>query len=100
MLYTINKSPLMFGNLKSVLRIAPAGDPILLYEDGVYAAVMGAASQDVIEQALGRHPVYALRADLEARGLVSLNSLIDGIQVIDYGGFVELVEQHHVAPWL
>ena len=39
MLYTINKSPLMFGNLKSVLRVAPVGEPLLLYEDGVYAAV-------------------------------------------------------------
>ena len=28
MLYMINKSPLMFGNLASVLRIAPAGEPI------------------------------------------------------------------------
>ena len=97
MLYTINKSPLMFGNLKSVLRIAPSGAPILLYEDGVYAAVRGASSQDVVEQALGQHPVYALQADLEARGLVSL---IDDIQVIDYDGFVELVEQHHLVPWL
>jgi len=97
MLYIINKSPLMFGNLKSALRIAPANDPILLYEDGVYAAVREAASQDMVEQALERHPVYALQADLEARGLVSL---IDGIQVIDYAGFVELVEQHHVVPWL
>ena len=43
------------------------------------------------------HPVYALDADLEARGLTAL---IDGIQVIDYDGFVELVEQHHVVPWL
>ena len=97
MLYTINKSPLMFGNLKSALRIVPSGDPILLYEDGVYAAVRGTASQDIVEQALEQHPVYALQADLEARGLVSL---IDEVQVIDYDGFVELVEQHHVAPWL
>ena len=97
MLYTINKSPLMFGNLKSVLTIAPAGDPILLYEDGVYAAAGGTASEDVIQQALERHSVYALQADLEARGLTSL---VDGVQVIDYDGFVELVEQNHVAPWL
>ncbi len=97
MLYTINKSPLMFGNLKSVLRIAPSNDPILLYEDGVYAAAGGAASAALVKQALEQHPVYALQADLEARGLVSL---IDGIQVVDYDGFVELVEQHHVAPWL
>ena len=97
MLYTINKSPLMFGNLKSVLRIAPANEPILLYEDGVYAAIKGAASENVIQQALEQHPVYALQADLKARGLTSL---VDGIQVIDYDGFVELVEQHHVVPWL
>ncbi len=97
MLYTINKSPLMFGNLNSALRIAPADDPILLYEDGVYAAVAGATSEDTIRQALEQHPVYALQADLEARGLTSL---VDGIQIIDYDGFVELIEEHHVVPWL
>ena len=48
-------------------------------------------------QQLEDHPVYALEADLEARGLAAL---MDGIQVIDYDGFVELVEQHHVVPWL
>ena len=97
MLYTVNKSPLMFGNLKSLLRITPTDEPILLYEDGVYAAGEGTASEELIQQALERHPVYALQADLEARGLASL---VDGIQVIDYEGFVELVEQHHVVPWL
>ena len=97
MLYTINKSPLMFGNLKSLLGIAPDGEPILLYEDGVYATVKGAASEDLIKRALEKHPVYALKADLEARGLVSM---VDSVQVIDYDGFVELVEQHHVVPWL
>jgi tRNA 2-thiouridine synthesizing protein B len=97
MLYTVNKSPLMFGNLKSVLRIAPEGDPILLYEDGVYAAAGGTASGGLLAQAVANHPVYALKADLDARGLCSI---VDGVQVVDYDGFVELVEQHHVAPWL
>ena len=97
MLFTINKSPMMFNNLKSVLGVAPAGEPILLYEDGAYAAADGTASTTLIQQALDRHPVYALQADLEARGLTSL---VEGIQVIDYDGFVELVEQHHVVPWL
>ena len=97
MLYMINKSPLMFNNLKSVLGITPSGDPILLYEDGVYAAAVGAASEELVRQALDHHPVYALRADLDARGIVRL---VDGVQVIDYDGFVELVEQHHAVPWL
>ena len=97
MLYTVNKSPLMFGNLKSLLRIAPADEPILLYEDGIYAAAEGTASEDLIKQALEQHPVYALQADLEARGITSL---VDGILVVDDDGFVELVEQHHIVPWL
>jgi len=97
MLYMVNKSPLMFGNLNSVLRIVPAGALILLYEDGVYAAAQGTASEDLVRQALEQHPVYAVQADLQARGLARL---VDGIQVVDYDGFVALVEQHHVVPWL
>ena len=40
---------------------------------------------------------YALDADMEARGV---RKAIEGIQVIGFEGFVELVEQHDVAPWL
>jgi tRNA 2-thiouridine synthesizing protein B len=80
-----------------LLRVAQAGSPILLYEDGVYAALPGALSAELVSAALSKHPVYALDADLEARGL---KTVIDGIQVIGFDGFVELVEQHDVAPWL
>lgn len=97
MLYTVNKSPHEYNNLSTALRIAPSGAPILLYEDGVYAAARGAKSESVVQQALRDHPVYALDADLEARGLTRL---VDGIQVIGYDGFVELVEEHTVVPWL
>ncbi|MHB9033066.1 MAG: sulfurtransferase complex subunit TusB [Anaerolineae bacterium] len=97
MLFTVNKAPLSSGSLSSVLRIAPAGAPILLYEDGVYAVLPSAASAAVLSKALSAHPIYALEADLEARGL---QTHIDGIQVIDYAGFVELVEQNDVVPWL
>jgi tRNA 2-thiouridine synthesizing protein B len=97
MLYTVNKSPLSTHSLDSVLRIAPPGAPILLYEDGVYAAADGtkAAAQVIAVQA--EHPVYALDADLEARGITDV---IEGVQVIGYDGFVELVEEHDVVPWL
>ncbi len=97
MLYMVNKSPLMFKNLESALRIAPTGAPILLYEDGVYGAVKGTAAEGTIKSALEKHPVYALKPDLDARGLTTL---LDGIEKIDYDGFVALVEAHHVAPWL
>lgn len=97
MLYTVNKSPFSTDSLESVLRIASPGAPILLYEDGVYAAMSGAQSAAMVESAMADHPIYALEADLEARGV---GKVLTGIQVISYDGFVELVEQHDVAPWL
>ena len=97
MLYTVNKSPHSANSLASVLRVAPAGAPILLYEDGVYATMPGAKSETIVEDAIRAHPIYALDADLEARGIARV---IGGIQVVGYDGFVELVEQHDVAPWL
>jgi tRNA 2-thiouridine synthesizing protein B len=97
MLYTVNKSPFSANSLSSVLRIAQSGSPVLLYEDGVYAAMPGARSAATVTTALSDHPIYALDADLEARGI---GKVLDGIQVIGFDGFVELVEQHDVAPWL
>jgi len=97
MLYTVNKSPFSTDSLGSVLRIAPPGAPILLYEDGVYAAMRGTENASLVETAMADHPIYALEADLEARGI---SDVLDGIHVISYDGFVELVEQHDVAPWL
>ena len=97
MLHTVNKSPLDSGCLGSALRVAAADSPILLLEDGVYAARQGARSEELVLAALASHPVYALKPDLEARGI---QRVIPGIRVIGYDGFVELVEQHPVVPWL
>ena len=97
MLYTVNKSPLTTTNLETCLAIAPEGEPILLYEDGVYAALEGGRLSTKIKEALERHPIYALEADLEARGI---QRIVEGIQVIDYDGFVGLVEEHDVVPWI
>jgi len=97
MLYMVNKSPLMTNNLETCLAIAPQGAPILLYEDGVYAAADGGRLVERIAAALARHPIYALDADLEARGI---QRLIEGVQVVNYDGFVALVEEHNVVPWI
>jgi tRNA 2-thiouridine synthesizing protein B len=97
MLFTVNKSPFLHRNLESCLRLASVGAPVLLYEDGVYAAAAGTRLEDLVREALAQHPVYALEADLKARGI---ERLIQGIRVIGYPGFVELVEQHTVVPWL
>jgi len=96
MLYTVNASPTSSRSLETLLRIATKGNPILLLEDGVHAARAGAATESRAREALAAHPVYALGPDLKAR---AVDKVIEGIRIIGYDGFVELVEMHTVVPW-
>lgn len=73
------------------------GDPILLIEDGVYAVQGGNRFASMIETILKKNPVFALQPDLSARGI---SVITNGVTTVDYEGFVELVEQHHVNSWL
>ena len=97
MLFTVNKPSLTSNSLDSILRIAPKGSPILLYEDGVFIATEGTRDAPKVKVALKDHPFFALDADLEARGV---KKVIEGIKIISYDGFVELVEKNDVAPFL
>ena len=89
MLHTVNKSPFEKNSLETCLRLSLADSHILLIEDGVYGALRGTSITAQIQQALTERKFYALAADLTARG-INPNKIIDGIQVIDYAGFVEL----------
>ena len=97
MLHTINKSPFQNSALENCLRLARDSDVILLLEDGVYAAAAGTVKSSLIEQAVKRHAVYAIEADLKARGL---DKLVKEVRVASYGDFVDLVEKHPVHAWL
>jgi tRNA 2-thiouridine synthesizing protein B len=98
MLHIINKSPLGNSSIDSCLRVAQGGD-ILLIEDAVYAATSGAAIEDKMREAMKRFKVHVLQPDLEARGMA--DRLIDGVNSVDYGGFVELVAQSkNCQSWL
>ena len=97
MLYTINNSSITSNSFDSLLRIAPSGSPILFYEDGAFNALAGSRDSEKIKNALADHPMYVIDADVEARGL---KKLINGIKVIGYDGFVELIEQNDMVSWL
>jgi len=97
LLHIVNKSPFKFRNLDSCVRVAQKEDPIMLIEDGVYAAIAGSSIESLMKNILKAHPVYAIRADLKARGL---DKIIDGIKVCDYSCFVDLVEAHKPCSWL
>lgn len=93
MLHTVNKSPFDRNSLESCLRLAKKGSSVLLIEDGVYGALKGSTKSDLVSGAMGDLKFYVLGSDLKARG-VSEDQIIDGIKIVDYSGFVNLVVEH------
>lgn len=99
-LHTVNKSPFERDSLDSCLKFASDASAVLLIEDGVYAVLKGTAVESSIQDAVGRLSVYVLGPDLKARGF-SEDRIIDGVKVVDYGGFVDLAaENDKVQAWL
>ena len=66
-LHTVNKSPFERNSLESCLKFANQGDPVLLFEDGVYAALKGTNEEGPLRAALAKQLLYVLGPDLAAR---------------------------------
>jgi len=99
MLHTVNKSPFNHDTLASCLKTVQLGAAVVLIEDGVYAAREGTKVSSDIKTAMKKIKVYALAPDLSARGVNE--NLIEGIEQIDYAGFVDLTTKHDtVQSWL
>lgn len=99
MLHTVNKSPFEHKTLQACLKFARQGSAVLLIEDGVYAAAKDTTVSKQVQEALKSVPIYALKADVEARGMQT--RVMDGVRLVDYEGFVDLVVQHNaVQSWL
>jgi len=98
-LYTVNKSPFEKNSLESVIKFSTPGSAVLLIEDGVYGATKGTTAESMITAA-SDIKFYVLASDLKARG-ISGDRIIDGIESIDYAGFVDLaVANDKVQAWL
>ncbi|HSG10738.1 MAG: sulfurtransferase complex subunit TusB [Gammaproteobacteria bacterium] len=96
MLHLVNKSPYDGSNLNTATSIMKSGDTLLLIEDGVYGAVKAGKAASLLEG----HTVSVLGPDLAARGITK-DKLADGINVVDYAGFVDMVEANDkVQSWL
>ena len=99
MLHIVNKSPFQTSTIESCLRMAQPGSALLLIEDGVYAATAGSTAEANLRHACARLKVYALRPDLDARGMTG--KLIDGVTLVDYDGFVDLTVEYKTSlSWL
>jgi tRNA 2-thiouridine synthesizing protein B len=96
-LHLVNKSPYEVRNLDTATSVMKGDDALLLLEDGVYGAVKGGKAAALLE---GCNNVSVLGPDLAARGIAE-DKLADDITVIDYAGFVDLVEANDkVQSWL
>ena len=96
MLHLVNKSPYDAGNLNTAASIMKGGDELLLIEDGVYGAMKNGKAAALLDGL----KVSVLGPDLAARGIPE-DRLVDGITIIDYAGFVDLVEANDkVQSWL
>ena len=80
--------------------LAKKGSKILLIEDGVIGAIDNSANSDKIKSAMNDFTFYVLGPDLKARG-IDEGSVINGVNVVDYSGYVDLVaETDNVQSWL
>ncbi|MGH8503935.1 MAG: sulfurtransferase complex subunit TusB [Gammaproteobacteria bacterium] len=99
-LHTVNKSPFGHTALAACLRTATAGASVLLIEDAVYAALRETIIAETLNSAMKKLRLYVLEPDLRARGY-RREQLIEGVKLVDYGGFVDLVVEHDsVQAWL
>lgn len=94
MLHIVNKSSFERNSLQSCLNIIDANSVILLIEDGVISAANHNNASMLAELAKANR-VYALQGDVEARGIST--KLADNIKLVDYAGFVDLVEEHETS---
>jgi tRNA 2-thiouridine synthesizing protein B len=95
-LHTLNKSPDHAALNRCCAAIA-SDDVLVLLEDGVYC---GSASpgQQISELLAQDIAVYAIKADVEARGLATRMAI--GVTIIDYTAFVGLcTEQASSKRW-
>lgn len=100
MLHTVNKSPFERSSLDSALRLMTKGAPVLFLEDGVFAVTKGTVVADQVAALAKDQAVYVMGPDLQARA-IGEDRLVDGVNVIDYGGFVDLVVEHGTTQsWL
>lgn len=81
-------------SLERVIGLDASYDAILLVEDAIYAAI----PEHKMHNMLGDIKVYALDADVMARGCTV--KISKATKIIGYDGFVELTEQHsNVVTW-
>lgn len=100
LLHTVNKSPFEKNTLLTCLGHVKDGASVLMIEDGIYGSLKGTSMTDEVAKSVAKVKVYVLGPDLKARGMTA-DHVINGIEVVDYTKFVDLVVKHDsVQSWM
>ena len=98
-LHTLNKSPFSHSLLRECLAVMGSDHSLLLLEDGVYGALKTSPLATALQDRHRTTPVYALEADLQARGLAA-ETLLPCVKPVSYSDFVRLASEHSsVQSW-
>ncbi|MET6676009.1 sulfurtransferase complex subunit TusB [Citrobacter amalonaticus] len=89
MLHTLHRSA-WHSDFSAILRLLAEGDELLLLQDGVTAAVEGSRFLESLQNT--PITVYALKEDIDARGLGG--QISDSVVRVDYTDFVRLTVKH------
>ena len=99
MLHILRHSPHSESRFASCLRAINASQSLLLIEDAVYGLLPGTTTRNALEYLPSSVNLYAMEADLQARGL-ALDDLSSRIRVINYPMMVALCAEHaKVVSW-
>lgn len=91
MLHILSKTPID----RVILERTVADDIILLLEDAVIDALDSGSYRQYWTDNQMQQKIFILAADLEIRG-ISTESVVTGIHIIDYQGFVQLIIDNEV----
>ncbi len=91
MLHLIFQSPIEM----TVLGRIDSGDDVVFLENAVLRILKKGSLCSILTQLLTRNRLYVLVDDIEVRGIV-VAELVNGIEVIDYSGMVDLTVKNPV----
>jgi len=88
-LFLVSRSPQAAAGLETTLRLAKEGDVVAFIQDGVYFSQDAGRFKEALDAATARRvSLHYLKPDLDARGLVASEG------VVDYDGLLDLIENH------
>ncbi len=95
MLHLVFQSPLQTATLQRI----GDGDAVLFLESAVLCLLKNSIYNSQLSKLLTTSRLFVLISDIETRGIAAAE-LVEGIEVIDYSGWVTLTTQHKpVQSW-